>query len=147
MSKSLLCLLAVIPLSASAIASSVGAIESNNPCYMRTSSGRVVSLGQLCSGRQSAPAPRLSRPSAPSRSKATTNDYMVSEGKGGGNFYQVWSTSDNKKYTLKVWLRQEFAEGSPSIVPQSFRSSGDAVKYFDCHYGEYYEQQSCKELR
>ncbi|MHC5673881.1 hypothetical protein [Nostoc sp.] len=72
-----------------------------------------------------------------STSNTALADYLTSQGAGGKYRYELWSSDDNKDYYLKIWSN---TQGSPESAPsysitQHFSSTGDALDYFDCHYG------------
>lgn len=126
------------------------AIEPDQSCFMRTSSGRVVSLGHLCSEqaprRVNTPRP-LRRPSVavPNQASATaSNTYLVKEGKGGyfdnktkidyDFYYQIWSDQSNTYFELRVWRYQEYPQGRPFLRERRFRTAVEAEHHFACRY-------------
>uniref|UniRef100_A0A0C1N9Z1 Uncharacterized protein n=1 Tax=Tolypothrix bouteillei VB521301 TaxID=1479485 RepID=A0A0C1N9Z1_9CYAN len=66
-------------------------------------------------------------------------DSMTINGSGGNYSYEIWRTTDNKSYYLKVWERQSNRQGTPLNTIRNFESTGKALNYFDCHYA----RQSC----
>ncbi|GAA6619051.1 hypothetical protein [Scytonema sp. NUACC26] len=66
-------------------------------------------------------------------------DSMTINGSGGDYSYEIWRTTDNKSYYLKVWERQSNRQGAPLYTVRNFDSTGEALDYFDC----YYVRKSC----
>ncbi|MDZ7962031.1 MAG: hypothetical protein RMY34_29880 [Aulosira sp. DedQUE10] len=69
-----------------------------------------------------------------STSNIALADYLNSEGTGGDYRYELWSSDDNNVYYLKIWLREASPESSPYTTTTQFRSSREALIYFDCNY-------------
>jgi hypothetical protein len=61
-------------------------------------------------------------------------DYLRSEGRGGDYVYELWSNDDGSSYYLKIWSDQANSKKDPSSKTRSFKSSRDALIYFDCNY-------------
>lgn len=63
---------------------------------------------------------------------------LVSNGSGGtrrGDYnYELWQTTDNHGYYLKIWQSQSYGNPEPSWITHHFESSREALDYFDCHY-------------
>ncbi|MHC5612239.1 MAG: hypothetical protein ACYTXA_14810 [Nostoc sp.] len=71
-----------------------------------------------------------------STSNTALADYLTSQGAGGKYRYELWSSDDNKDYYLKIWSSEASPGSAPSYsITQHFSSTGDALDYFDCHYG------------
>lgn len=62
-------------------------------------------------------------------------DSLAINGSGGEYSYEIWQADDNSYY-LKIWKRESYGEGDPLDVFKSFKFTGEALDYFDCHYGE-----------
>jgi hypothetical protein len=95
----------------------------------------MLPLAPVVAGSRESPTPVL-RSAQP---LIATGDYLVNEGRGGYTnsagqaqdfYYEVWSA--NNRYILKVWPIQNYPKGS--YTTHSFRSSGEALDYFDCNY-------------
>ncbi len=67
-------------------------------------------------------------------STITMADSLVSNGGGGNYKYQLWRSTDNTQYFLKIWSRESSANNAPSYITHSFPSSREALDYFDCNY-------------
>lgn len=63
-------------------------------------------------------------------------DYLTSSGDGGEYRYELWSSDDGSYYYLKVWPRTADMNSRPYATTQSFRSSAEALNYFDCNYAK-----------
>ncbi|MBW4566951.1 MAG: hypothetical protein KME31_02700 [Tolypothrix carrinoi HA7290-LM1] len=61
-------------------------------------------------------------------------DSLISNGGGGNYKYQLWRSTDNTEYFLKIWNRDSSTNSAPSYITHSFESSRDALDYFDCNY-------------
>ena len=71
-------------------------------------------------------------------STAAMADSFVGNGSGGnhtGDYsYELWLTTDNTRYYLKIWKLESYKKGEPSWTTHSFESSRKALDYFDCNY-------------
>ncbi|MBA3920565.1 MAG: hypothetical protein H0X31_02180 [Nostocaceae cyanobacterium] len=69
---------------------------------------------------------------------ATSNmamaDSLVSSGTGGDYKYQLWRSTDNTQYYIKVWQSDSDLHDYPRSTTRSFESSREALDYFDCVY-------------
>jgi hypothetical protein len=65
---------------------------------------------------------------------AALADYLRSEGYGGEYRYELWSSDDGQKYYLKIWDKDEDPQKERPDITRSFKSSSDALNYFDCYY-------------
>lgn len=65
-------------------------------------------------------------------------DSLVSNGSGGnsnGDYrYELWQTTDNTSYYLKIWKTETKAQEKQFFTTQHFESSRKALDYFDCNY-------------
>ncbi|MBD0262931.1 MAG: hypothetical protein ICV78_09455 [Tolypothrix sp. Co-bin9] len=61
-------------------------------------------------------------------------DSLINNGGGGDYKYQLWRSTDNTQYYLKIWSRESYTNSAPSYITHSFGSSRDALDYFDCYY-------------
>ncbi|MBK1988554.1 hypothetical protein A0J48_013570 [Sphaerospermopsis aphanizomenoides BCCUSP55] len=61
-------------------------------------------------------------------------DYLRSDGFGGEYRYELWSSDDGQKYYLKIWDKDEDPQKDSYVTRGSFKSSSDALNYFDCYY-------------
>jgi hypothetical protein len=61
-------------------------------------------------------------------------DYLRGEGRGGDYIYELWSTDDGSSYYLKIWSDKANPKKDPSSKTRSFKSSREALIYFDCNY-------------
>jgi hypothetical protein len=61
-------------------------------------------------------------------------DSMTISGSGGDYSYEIWRTTDNKSYYLKIWARQSNRQGAPLSTSRYFESTGEALDYFDSNY-------------
>ncbi|WP_460206860.1 hypothetical protein [Scytonema sp. NUACC21] len=61
-------------------------------------------------------------------------DSLTLNGAGGGYSYEIWRTTDNKSYYLKVWEGQSGRQGEPIYTMGNFDSTAEALEYFDCSY-------------
>ncbi|HLO86382.1 MAG TPA: hypothetical protein VK203_15485 [Nostocaceae cyanobacterium] len=69
-------------------------------------------------------------------SNSALADYLSSEGSGGRYYYQLWSSDDSSYYYLKIWLLEQDPKSRPYTQTRSFRSSSEALDYFDCNYAD-----------
>jgi hypothetical protein len=67
-------------------------------------------------------------------SKIALADYLRSDGRGGDYIYQLWSTDDGNNYYLKIWDKDENPQKDSYVRRGGFKSSGEALNYFDCNY-------------
>ncbi|MBR8837893.1 MAG: hypothetical protein DSM106950_28795 [Stigonema ocellatum SAG 48.90 = DSM 106950] len=71
-------------------------------------------------------------------STAAMADSLVCNGSGGGGrgdySYELWQSTNNNGYYLKIWKRESYKKGTPLWVDNGFKSSGEARDYFDCNY-------------
>lgn len=144
---------AALSIVTAAIAAPSIAIEPDQGCFMQTSSGRVVSLGQFCSGQTTRKVNAPTR--SPRRSSSTTlnkapnassNTYLMKEGKGGyfdnatktdhDYYYQIWSDQGNTYFELRVWRYQEYAQGRPFFRNRWFKTAVEAENEFACEYAQ-----------
>ncbi|WP_413174014.1 hypothetical protein [Anabaena azotica] len=65
---------------------------------------------------------------------AALADYLRSEGYGGDYRYELWSSDDGQKYYLKIWNKDKDPQKDNYLTKGSFKSSSDALNYFDCYY-------------
>ena len=70
-------------------------------------------------------------------SSSALADYQMSSGSAGRGdgkdyAYEIWSNEQNTVYTLKVWFRNAYPNGS--YTTHRFGSSQEASDYFECHY-------------
>lgn len=61
-------------------------------------------------------------------------DSLVSNGGGGDYKYQLWRTTDNTQYYLKIWSRKSDPNSQPSHITHHYSSSREALDDFDCDY-------------
>lgn len=121
----------------------------DSDCYMTTSSGQKIELKGMCGNSSAKSKPARSSRSQPAthstRQTASSNEFLVQEGRGGYENsqtgigadyqYQVWTNSMNTYYTLKVWRLENYPNGS-LLASHSFRSGREALDYFDCNYAK-----------
>jgi hypothetical protein len=122
------------------------AASADTYCYMVTASGRKVDLSAMCSkSTQPKPGMLTSNRSQITRSETSNRVFgstMVQEGRGGkvsngtakDYYYQVWANASGSGYRLVVWEEKDFPNGSPMTIARTFKSSGEALDYFDCTY-------------
>ncbi|WP_016950353.1 hypothetical protein [Anabaena sp. PCC 7108] len=67
-------------------------------------------------------------------SKTALADYLRSEGFGGEYRYELWSSDDSSDYYLKIWDKDEDTQKNKYYKTRSFKSSREALIYFDCNY-------------
>ncbi|WP_242039699.1 hypothetical protein [Anabaena sphaerica] len=65
---------------------------------------------------------------------AALADYLRSEGYGGEYRYELWSSDDGQKYYLKIWDKDEDPQKDSYKTTRNFKSSREALIYFDCNY-------------
>ncbi|TAF10223.1 MAG: hypothetical protein EAZ77_03415 [Nostocales cyanobacterium] len=65
---------------------------------------------------------------------AALADYLRSEGYGGEYRYELWSTDDGSNYYLKIWPKDADPQKDSYKTTRNFKSSRDALIYFDCNY-------------
>lgn len=63
-------------------------------------------------------------------------DYLRSEGYGGDYRYELWSSDDGRDYYLKIWKKDDDPQKDSYLRSVNFRSSREALIYFDCNYTE-----------
>ncbi|MBD2603922.1 hypothetical protein H6G81_05085 [Scytonema hofmannii FACHB-248] len=61
-------------------------------------------------------------------------DSLISNGGGGDYKYQLWRSTDNTQYYLKIWSRKSDPNSAPLYTTRSHPSSREALDYFDCNY-------------
>ena len=61
-------------------------------------------------------------------------DSLISNGGGGDYKYQLWRSTDNTEYFLKIWSRESSTNSAPLYVTRSHPSSREALDDFDCNY-------------
>ncbi|WP_180267530.1 hypothetical protein [Nostoc linckia] len=71
-----------------------------------------------------------------SASNTALADYLNSQGSGGDYRYELWSSDDNSRYYLKIWLYEASPTSSPHTTTRGFDSTREALIYFDCNYAE-----------
>ena len=69
-----------------------------------------------------------------SASNKVLADYLNNQGSGGNYRYELWSTDDNSRYYLKVWLYEASPNSNPRYTSRAFTSIREALIYFDCKY-------------
>ena len=116
------------------------AIEPDSPCYMRTSSGRMVNLVALCDSPvgslQLAPQ-TLSSPYRvrPSLLRPSSDWLKVREGREArerdGQYYSYEVETDRANSTFR--LKYGSDSSSFSSLPQTFSTAQAAVDYFECN--------------
>ncbi|MFM2061971.1 MAG: hypothetical protein RLZZ507_1641 [Cyanobacteriota bacterium] len=67
---------------------------------------------------------------------AALADYLRSEGYGGEYRYELWSSDDGTDYYLKIWNKDADPQKDSYLRSVNFRSSREALIYFDCNYAE-----------
>ncbi|MEC4881418.1 MAG: hypothetical protein SAL70_08725 [Scytonema sp. PMC 1070.18] len=68
-------------------------------------------------------------------SSAAMADARVMNGSGGDYSYEVWQTTDNTAYYLKIWKRDSYGkQNEPLRIIHTFKSTGEALDHFDCYY-------------
>ena len=71
-----------------------------------------------------------------SASNKVLADYLNNQGSGGDYRYELWSTDDNSRYYLKVWLYEASPNSNPYTTTRRFPSTREALIYFDCNYAK-----------
>lgn len=61
-------------------------------------------------------------------------DSLISNGGGGDYKYQLWRSTDNTQYYLKIWSRKSDRKSAPLYTTRSHPSSREALDDFDCNY-------------
>ncbi|MGI8504952.1 MAG: hypothetical protein ACR2LR_28075 [Hassallia sp.] len=61
-------------------------------------------------------------------------DSLISNGGGGDYRYQLWRSTDNTQYYIKIWSRKSDPNSAPSYISRSHPSSREALDDFDCNY-------------
>lgn len=123
-----------VALATMTVSTTVEAREPDHVCYMRTSSGQVVNLGKLCGeGNMVVPVNTRStaRPAAQTLPEPD-GEKKVSEGRGNGYIFEIWTNQYNKGYELRVWEVARYPDGSPWRY--STKSVGEAHDTFGCNY-------------
>jgi hypothetical protein len=138
MSRHLL-LVAALSLVSLGLSDRATAIEPDYPCYVRTSSGRMMNLGKLCDGPvgsfqlapQSASGFDRGRPLLrPNFDALKVREGREARQSDGQYFsYEVVTDQANSSFRLKYG-----SEGSRlSLLPRPFATAQDAVDYFECN--------------
>ena len=71
-----------------------------------------------------------------SASTVAIADSRTSSGGGGDYNYELWQSTDNTHYYLKIWDRKTPQNTEPSHTSYQFSSSREALEYFDCNYAK-----------
>lgn len=61
-------------------------------------------------------------------------DSLISNGGGGDYKYQLWRSTDNTQYYIKIWNRKSDPNSAPLHITRSYPSSREALDDFDCNY-------------
>jgi hypothetical protein len=71
-------------------------------------------------------------------------EFRVNTGTSGDYAYELWRSDDGWEYTLKIWYRRDYPDGSVYRHYGAFESSREALDYFECHYAD--NQSACDRL-
>jgi hypothetical protein len=122
---------AVLSITMLSTISGVAAIEPDFPCYLKTASGQIIDMTNMCAGdrttipRGTIAAPAQSQPDA-------EDDYKVQEGRDGAYMFEIWSNRMNNRFELKVWRTANYPNSQVAVMPRFFPNSVAALDHFEC---------------